>query len=229
MKRKEKHNPGRLLSIVLCLAAALGGAWLCLLNTVLPRVRTEPGTKAPALEAASVPEHAETIFAVPEVTATPEESAAPAVRQDGGEEAPASEPVLSPQASRPSVSTTREPEQKGAKKKELDLSAYRVKAHSSEGETFLPRDTSLSAEDLNAQLKGEKSKKGKGFDGGKGLIGDIYRGGKRLLDSMDATTLDAAQRVLGNVARPEKAKLRPSGDGVRLKIEIPPETVKIGR
>ena len=112
-------------------------------------------------------------------------------------------------------------------KKEPDLSAYKVKAHSAEGETLLPKDTSLSVEDLNAQQK--KSGEKKDFDGGKGLIGDIYRGSKRLVDSMDAATLDATRRILGGVARPEKAKLRPGGGGVRLNIEIPPETVKIGR
>ena len=82
-------------------------------------------------------------------------------------------------------------------------------------------------EDLNAQQK--KGRDEKEFDGGKGVIGDIYRGGKRLVDSMDAATLDATRHVFGSVARPEKAKLRPSGGGVRLNIEIPPETVKIGR
>ena len=108
------------------------------------------------------------------------------------------------------------------------MSAYRVRAHRSEGEALLPEDTSLSVKDLNRQQTAGGGEK-KGFDGGNSIIGDLYRGGRRLVDSMDAATLNATRHVLGDIARPDKAKLRPGGGGVRLNIEIPPESVRLGR
>ena len=238
MKEKnEKSRLGKCLSVALCLAAVLGGAWACLLYTVLSQRGNALSAGVPAQEEAPVaaPGEAEPA-ALPEaeesaVSSEPETfpepiallEPAPAAPQSGS--APRS--PSTPSAPRPAVpAAPRKAARQDTGKKNPDLSAYRVKAHSAEGESFLPEDTSLSAADLNAQQKGGDKKV---FDGGRGLIGDIYRGGKRILDSMDAATLDATRRVLGGVARPEKAKLRPSGDGVRLNIEIPPESVRIGR
>ncbi len=227
---RARGGNGRLLTITLCLAAALGGAWLCLLHAVLSQRGSAPRAAAPLQEAAPVPEAApvtELANAEPVMLPEPEEPAAPAEPQRNSA-APHS-PTTPPQPARPATQPAPKPRRathQGTDRKEPDLSAYRVRAHSAEGESFLPRDTSLSAKDLNAQQQARTEKE---FDGGKGIIGDIYRGGKRLVDSMDAATLDATRRVLGSVARPEKAKLRPSGDGVRLKIDIPPESVKIGR
>ena len=206
----KKSRPWRFLTIALCLAAVLGGAWICLLHAVLSQRESAPRVTAPA--PAPVTELAE---AAPLTLPEPEEPVALA------------RPKASPQPAAQPASKPKKTARQDTAKKEPDLSAYKVKAHRAEGESFLPKDTSLSVEALNAQQK--KGRDEKGFDGGKGLIGDIYRGGKRLVDSMDAATLDATRRILGSVARPEKAKLRPSGDGVRLNIEIPPETVKIGR
>lgn len=226
---RARGGNGRLLTIALCLAAALGGAWLCLLHAVLSQRGSAPRAAAPLQEAAPVPEATpvtELANAEPVMLPEPEEPAAPAEPQENSAPHSSSAPSHPTQPGTPPAPKPRRAAHQGTDKKEPDLSAYRVRAHSAEGESFLPRDTSLSAKDLNAQQQGRTEKE---FDGGKGIIGDIYRGGKRLVDSMDAATLDATRRVLGSVARPEKAKLRPSGDGVRLNIEIPPESVKIGR
>ena len=97
-----------------------------------------------------------------------------------------------------------------------------------EESSLLPEDTSLSARDLNERGKAA-AKKQDPFSERKGLIGDVYRGAKGFVDSVDAATLDASRKALGSVAQPDKATIRPGGGGVRLHLEIPPETVRIGR
>jgi hypothetical protein len=103
-----------------------------------------------------------------------------------------------------------------------------VNAIRSDGESLLPKDTSLSVKDLN-QRQRDAAKEKDHFTGGNGLLGDVYRGTKRFVDKVDETTLNASRKALGSVAKPDKATLRPSGDGVKLHLEIPPETVKFGR
>ncbi len=224
MGKKEKSSSGKFLSIALCLAAALGGMWFCLLHAALSQKERAPRAETPMQQTASIPELAK---AEPVILPEPEEPAAPTESQNESALRSPSTSTFPPRPATPPTSKPRRAAPQDTNRKSTDLSAYKVKALSAKGEDYLPRDTSLSAKDLNAQQK--KSSNEKGFDGGKGVLGDIYRGGKRLLDSMDAATLDATRRVLGNVARPEEAKLRPSGGGVRLKIEIPPESVNIGR
>ena len=48
---------------------------------------------------------------------------------------------------------------------------------------------------------------------------------------LDATVqmLDASRRALGSIARPDEAKIRPYGDGARLHIGIPADTVNLRR
>ena len=106
-----------------------------------------------------------------------------------------------------------------------DLSAYRPQARSDRGESFLPRDKSLSAKQLKENLgPGTVSD-----DDGKGFLGDLVRGARRALESFDDATLDASRRALGSIARPDEAKIRPYGDGARLHIGIPADTVNLGR
>ena len=106
-----------------------------------------------------------------------------------------------------------------------DLSAYRPKARSAEGEGYLPQDRSLSA----AQLKGQLTAPAASDDEGHGFFDDVVRGTRRILKSVDNTTLDASQRAFGSIARPESAKIRPYGNGARLHIDIPAHTVDLKR
>ena len=107
-----------------------------------------------------------------------------------------------------------------------DLSAYRVRARSSSGDSLLPGDSSLSAGALTESLQPQK--KASRNDGG-GWLGDVYRGALRAVRSMDEATLSASRSALHGVADPSSAKLRPGGGGVQLKIEIPPETIGKGK
>ena len=106
-----------------------------------------------------------------------------------------------------------------------DLSAYRPKARSSDGEGYLPQDRSLSA----ARLKGQLTAPAASDDEGHGFLDDVVRETRRVLKSVDDATLDASQRAFGSIARPESAKIRPYGDGARLHIDIPAHTVDLKR
>lgn len=106
-----------------------------------------------------------------------------------------------------------------------DLSAYRPQARGDRGESCLPRDKSLSAKQLKERLGAGTASD----DDGKGFLGDLVRGTRRVLKSFDDATLDASRRALGSIARPDEAKIRPYGDGARLHIGIPADTVNLGR
>ncbi len=106
-----------------------------------------------------------------------------------------------------------------------DLSAYRPQARSDRGKSCLPRDKSLSAKQLKERLGAGTASD----DDGKGFLGDLVRGTRRVLKSFDDATLDASRRALGSIARPDEAKIRPYGDGARLHIGIPADTVNLGR
>lgn len=113
-----------------------------------------------------------------------------------------------------------------SKKTPLDLSAYRPQARSTQGEGYLPKDRSLSAN----QLKGHLEPKAVSNDeDGHGFLSDVVRGARRVLRSVDDATLKASRSALGDVARPDEAKIRPYADGVRLHIDIPAHTVNLRR
>ena len=87
----------------------------------------------------------------------------------------------------------------------------------------MPEDTSKSVQDLKTELNVKK--KVKTFDGGKGLIGDIYRGAKKIVDGADKATLDTSRKVIGETMNLDinKARLRPGGGGVKLHLDILPK------
>lgn len=104
-----------------------------------------------------------------------------------------------------------------------DLSAYKVKAIKADEDDFMPEDTSKSVQDLKTEFNVKKQ--GKKFDGGKGLIGDIYRGAKKIVDGADKATLDTSRKVIGETMNLDinKARLRPGGGGVKLHLDILPK------
>nr|MBQ6739321.1 hypothetical protein [Synergistaceae bacterium] len=104
-----------------------------------------------------------------------------------------------------------------------DLSEYKVKAIKADEDDFMPEDTSKSVQDLKTELNVKK--KVKTFDGGKGLIGDIYRGAKKIVDGADKATLDTSRKVIGETMNLDinKARLRPGGGGVKLHLDILPK------
>ena len=104
-----------------------------------------------------------------------------------------------------------------------DLSEYKVKAIKAGEDDFLPEDTSKSVQDLKTEFNVKKQ--GKKFDGGKGLIGDIYRGAKKIIDGADKATLDTSRKVIGETMNLDinKARLRPGGGGVKLHLDILPK------
>ena len=107
----------------------------------------------------------------------------------------------------------------------MDLSAYRPQARRAQGESWLPRDKSVPARGL----EGHVALRPASDDEGHGVLGDIVRGARRVLKSVDDATLDASRRALGGIARPDEAKIRPYEDGARLHIDIPAHTVELGR
>ncbi|MBR0220453.1 MAG: hypothetical protein IJQ63_01635 [Synergistaceae bacterium] len=104
-----------------------------------------------------------------------------------------------------------------------DLSEYKVKAIKADEDDFMPEDTSKSVQDLKTELNVKK--KVKTFDGGKGLIGDIYRGAKKIVDGAGKATLDTSRKVIGETMNLDinKARLRPGGGGVKLHLDILPK------
>lgn len=107
----------------------------------------------------------------------------------------------------------------------VDLSAYKPQARRAQEESWLPRDRSVPAEGLEGHLVSRQASN----DEGHGVLGNIVRGARRVLKSVDDATLDASRRALGGIARPEEAKIRPYGDGARLHIDIPAHTVELRR
>lgn len=137
-----------------------------------------------------------------------------------------------PAASEPSVagdrrSASSKPPRNAAAPKTapVDLSAYRPQARSAQGESWLPRDRSVSAQGLEGHVASRPASDDVGY----GVLGDVVRGARRVLKSVDDATLAASRRALGGIARPEEAKIRPYGDGARLHIDIPAHTVDLRR
>lgn len=63
-------------------------------------------------------------------------------------------------------------------------------------------------------------------------VGDMARQAKEIVDELDKRTLETTEKVLGALPlvniRPEKAELRPSGDGIKLTITVDPENISFG-
>jgi len=63
-------------------------------------------------------------------------------------------------------------------------------------------------------------------------VGDMARQAKEIVDELDKRTLETTEKVLEALPlvniRPEKAELRPSGDGVKLTITVDPEDISFG-
>ena len=118
---------------------------------------------------------------------------------------------------------------KGKKVKKVNkrnLDSFKVKALKADEDDFMPEDKSSSLNDLKSELN--KKKESKKFDGGKGLIGDIYRGAKKIVEGADKATLDTSRKVIGETMNVDidKARLRPSGGGVKLHLDIAPKSKK---
>ena len=221
MRRKNRTSAlRRILAGLVCAAALAAGGFFCLLSTrgirleaPLPLLST-PGAAPFPEPAPSVPAPADTT--TPPLGADTDRKPAfsPAARNAAGPAA----------GNRPSGSggPRNAPARKSAP---ADLSAYRPQARSDGGESCLPRDKSLSAK----QLKEHLTQHTVSDDDGKGFLGDLVRGTRRALKSLDDATLDASRRALGSIARPDEAKIRPYGDGARLHIGIPADTVNLGR
>ena len=112
---------------------------------------------------------------------------------------------------------------KGVKKaNKRNLDGFKVKAIKADEDDMLPKDKSKSLNDLKLELN--KKRESKNFDGGKGLIGDIYRGAKKIVDGADKAALDASRKVGSAVdVDVDKARLRPGGGGVKLHLDIAPK------
>ena len=63
-------------------------------------------------------------------------------------------------------------------------------------------------------------------------VGDMARQAKEIIEELDKRTLETTEKALGALPfvyiRPEKAELRPSGDGVKLTITVDPEDISFG-
>jgi hypothetical protein len=135
---------------------------------------------------------------------------------------PTKEPDASPEEARP-----RSPQppagQNSAKrspaKRAANLSAYEPRPRKAVREDYLPADDSMTSAGVAESLKDAQS--GGKHDWGKGLLGDIARGAESLIEKADDSTLSASRKVLGDVASPDKATVRPGSNGVRLRITIP--------
>ena len=221
-KKGRRRRLSKALFVAGGLASLAAGATVCLL------LQSAPHRDAPALS--SAPWRQGTAVPLP-----PDPPAQVAPRRDEVVCLPAGRPgrradippTTVPIPTSPSPRAVGAPSGAAANAKKTreagpDLSAYRVRARSSSGDSLLPGDSSLSAEALTESLKPQK-KASRNDEGG--WVGDVYRGALRAVRSIDEATLAASRSALHGVADPSSARLRPGGGGVRLKIEIPPETI----
>ena len=220
MRRKNRTSAlRRILAGLVCAAALAAGGLFSVL-----RVRySRPETPLPSLSAPGAVPFLEPASPVPAPADTPPPLGVGTDRKPLF--SPAAQTTAGPAAgNRPSGSGGPR-SARPRKSAPADLSAYRPQARSDRGESFLPRDKSLSAKQLKENLgPGTVSD-----DDGKGFLGDLVRGARRVLESFDDATLDASRRALGSIARPDEAKIRPYGDGARLHIGIPADTVNLRR
>ena len=221
MRKKDRTSAlRRILTSLVCAAALAAGGFFCLLSTrgirpEAPLPSPSPPGPLPFLDPAlPVPAPADTL-APPGGVGTDRTPVFPPAARTAAGPAAGSRPSG---AGRPRSVPVR-------KSAPADLSAYRPQARSDRGESFLPRDKSLSAKQLKERLGAGTASD----DDGKGFLGDLVRGTRRVLKSFDDATLDASRRALGSIARPDEAKIRPYGDGARLHIGIPADTVNLRR
>ena len=221
MRRKNRTSAlRRILAGLVCAAALAAGGLFSVLRVRYSRTETPlPSLSAPGVvpflePGSSVPAPADTLTP-PRDTDTDRKSVFSPAAQTAAGPAAGNRPSGSggPRSARPRKSAP------------ADLSAYRPQARSDGGESCLPRDKSLSAK----QLKEHLTQHTVSDDDGKGFLGDLVRGTRRALESFDDATLDASRRALGSIARPDEAKIRPYGDGARLHIGIPADTVNLRR
>ena len=221
MRRKNRTSAlRRILASLVCVAALAAGGLFSVLRVRYSRTETPlPSLSAPGVvpflePGSSVPAPADTLTP-PRDTDTDRKSVFSPAAQTAAGPAAGNRPSGSggPRSARPRKSAP------------ADLSAYRPQARSDRGESCLPRDKSLSAKQLKERLGAGTASD----DDGKGFLGDLVRGTRRVLKSFDDATLDASRRALGSIARPDEAKIRPYGDGARLHIGIPADTVNLRR
>lgn len=203
MRTGRKKRAFRRVVLLLCCAAALVAGGLLSLR------------HAPSAPGPTPPRRTSVAPRVPRPAASDPSVAAP-IAGDIPSSPPAEDARAHPPSKRPKAATA-------PRKAPADLSAYGVRARSAEGESYLPRDRSLSA----AQLEGQLAPKSASDDKDHGLLGDIARGARKIVKAVDDAALSASRRALGDVARPDKARIRPQGDGVRLHINIPAHTVDL--
>ena len=93
-----------------------------------------------------------------------------------------------------------------------------TRARRSASDDYLPDDDSMTLTQVreNVNRNGDNKE-----DWGEGVVGDVIRGAQKVVRRADEATLDASRKALGNMASPDSAKIRPDGDGVRLRINIP--------
>lgn len=224
--RKRRKAPAIFLPVLCLLALASGTAFrLWRVGAPGPRVATEGHELAPVDRAPSIAREIEDIDASMDARASAPRVAPHVV---GSSLTIDDEGTRSARTSPSSMKAGRAKSDvpKKIERRALDLSAYEVDAMSADARALLPRDKSLSSRELEGHMKAAEKEP---YDGGRGLLGDAYRGAQRIVGAVDEATLAASRKVLGSVAEPESAKIRPHGDGARLQIDIPPQSVKIGR
>lgn len=64
-------------------------------------------------------------------------------------------------------------------------------------------------------------------------VGDMVKQAREVVEDLDKRTLEVTERILETIPfveiHPEKAELRPSGDGVKLTITVDPEDISFGK
>ena len=64
-------------------------------------------------------------------------------------------------------------------------------------------------------------------------VGDMVKQAREVVEDLDKRTLEATEKILETIPfveiHPEKAELRPSGDGVKLTITVDPEDISFGK
>lgn len=64
-------------------------------------------------------------------------------------------------------------------------------------------------------------------------VGDMVKQAREIVEDLDKRTLEATEKILETIPfveiHPEKAELRPSGDGVKLTITVDPEDISFGK
>ena len=166
-KKGRRRRLNQALFVAGGLVSLAAGAAVCLL------LQNSPRKDAPAIPSVPVPWRQEAAVPLP-----PDRPAKAVLRTDGGVRPPAGRsgsradvpPMTAPAQTSSSPraeaeGTPRDASARKMRKAGADLSAYRVRARSSSGDTLLPGDSSLSAGALTESLQPQK--KASRNDGGK--------------------------------------------------------------